>query len=159
MKSGIIIALALAVGLGACTGAKTVTHKPWEKHKNILYLKDITVQDNSFEDAGARLRLALENRLDDSLFILGEEPQKAKYQLKYKITQFKKGSRLKRLATLGIDDDSRAQLDVKVALVGKEGILGAWQVKTWVKGGVTGGSPDQLFSKAAEQILQHMRGY
>ncbi len=159
MRPWIVIALALAVGLGACTGAKSLTHKPWDKHQNTVYLKNITVQDDSLKDAGSRLRLALENLLDDSLFIVGEDPKKAKYQLKYKITQFKKGSRLKRLATLGIDDDSRALLDVKVALVGKEGVLGAWQVKTWVKGGVMGGSPDQLFSKAAEEIQQHMRGY
>ena len=159
MRLGIVAALALAVGLGACTGAKSFTHKRWDKHQNTVYLRDITVQDDSLKDAGFRLRLALEDRLDDSLFIVGEEPKKAKYQLKYKITRFDQGSRLKRLATFGIDDGSRALLNVKIALIGKEGVLGAWQVKTWVKGGLTGGSTDQLFSEAAEQILQHMRGY
>lgn len=159
MRFGIAITLALAVGLGACTGTKSFTHKRWDQHQNIVYLQDITVRDDSLNGAGARLRLALEDRLDDSLFIVGEEPQKAKYQLKYKIINFNEGSRLKRLATFGIDDSSRALLNVKIALIGKEGVLGAWHVKTWVKGGLTGGSTDQLFSEAAEQILQHMRGY
>ena len=111
------------------------------------------------QEAGSKLRLALEERLDDSLFIVGEEPKKSKYELKYKITQFDEGSRLKRLATFGIDEGSQALLNVKVALIGKEGTLGAWQVKTWVKGGIMGGSKDKLFSEAAEQILQHMKGY
>ncbi len=159
MRFGIIITLALAVGLGACTGTKSFTHKRWDQYQNTVYLKDISVRDDSLKDAGVRLRLALEDRLDDSLFIVGEEPEKAKYQLKYKITQFDEGSRLKRLATFGIDDSSRALLSVKIALVGKEGVLGAWQVKTWVKGGLMGGSTNQLFSEAAAQILQHMRGY
>jgi hypothetical protein len=159
MNKWIVIGLALVMGLGACAGAQTVTHKRWEKHLNRVYLHDITVKNNSLEKAGSQLRLALEKRLDDSLFIVGEEPKQAKYELKYKITQFEEGNRLKRLATFGIDDGSKALLSVKVALIGKEGVLGAWQVKTWVKGGITGGSKDELFSQAAEQILQHLRGY
>jgi hypothetical protein len=159
MNKWITLGLALVVGLTACTGAETVTHKRWEKNRNMVYLHDITVKNNSLQGAGSRLRLALENRLDDSLFIVGEEPKEAKYELKYKILRFNEGSRLKRLATFGIDEGSRAMLNVKIALIGKEGILGAWQVKTWVKGGLTGGSDDKLFSQAAEQILQHMRGY
>jgi hypothetical protein len=157
MHKWIVIGLVLA--LGACTGAETVTHKRWEKHQNRVYLHDITVKNNSFQEAGSQLRLALENRLDDSLFIVGEEPKHAKYELKYKITQFDEGSRLKRLATFGIDEGSQAVLNVKVALIGKEGTLGAWQVKTWVKGGVMGGSESALFTQAAEQILQHLKGY
>ena len=159
MNKWIIIGLALAVGLGACSGAQTVTHKRWEKDLNMVYLRDITSKDNALGEAGSRLRLALERRLDDSLFIVGEEPKHAKYELKYKIIRFEEGSRLKRLATFGIDEGSKAMLNVKVALIGKEGTLGAWQVKTWVKGGFTGGSEEELFRQAAEQILQHLRGY
>ncbi len=159
MHKWIVIGLALVVALGACTGAETVTHKRWEQHLNRVYLNDITVKNNSLKEAGSQLRLALEKRLDDSLFIVGEEPKQAKYELKYKITQFEEGSRLKRLATFGIDEGSRALLNVKIALIGKEGTLGAWQVKTWVNGGLTGGSEDELFTQAAEQILQHLRGY
>jgi len=159
MNKWIVIGLALVVALGACTGAETVTHKRWDQHLNRVYLNDITVKNNSLKEAGSQLRLALEKRLDDSLFIVGEEPKQAKYELKYKITQFEEGSRLKRLATFGIDEGSRALLNVKIALIGKEGTLGAWQVKTWVKGGLTGGSEDELFTQAAEQILQHLRGY
>ena len=157
MNKWIVIGLALV--LGGCTGTQTVTHKRWEKHLNKVYLHDITVKNDSLQEAGSRLRLALENRLDDSLFIVGEEPKETKYELKYKIIRFEEGNRLKRLATFGIDEGSRALLNVKIALIGKEGILGAWQVKTWVKGGITGGSDDALFTQAAEQILQHMKGY
>ena len=159
MSKWIVIGLALVMGLGACTGAETVTHKRWEKHLNRVYLHDITVKNNSLEEAGSQLRLALERRLDDSLFIIGEEPKHAKYELKYKITKFEEGSRWKRLATFGIDEGSQALLNVKIALIGKEGTLGAWQVKTWVKGGLTGGSKNELFTQAAEQILQHLKGY
>jgi len=153
------LALALAVALGACTGAQTVTHKRWEQHLNRVYLNDITAKNNSLEEARSQLRLALEKRLDNSLFVLGEKPKQAKYELKYKITQFEEGSRLKRLVTFGLDEGSQALLNVKIALIGKEGTLGAWQVKTWVNGGLTGGSKAELFTQAAEQILQHLRGY
>ncbi|MDH5764311.1 MAG: hypothetical protein OEZ51_15190 [Nitrospinota bacterium] len=154
--AGLVILTTL---LGACSGAKTVTHKKWDENLNTVYLRDITVKGDSMKEAGSRLRLALENKFDDSLFIVGEEPARTKYQLKYQITQFDEGNRLKRLATFGIDDGSRALLSVKVALIGKEGVLGAWQVQTWVRGGLIGGSADDVFSQAAEQILQHMKGY
>ena len=159
MNKWIVIGLAWIMVLSACTGTQTVTHKRWEKDLNRVYLRDITVKNDSLQSAGSRLRLALENKLDDSILILGEEPGEAKYQLKYKIIQFEEGNRLKRLATFGIDEGSRALLNVKVALIGKEGVLGAWQVKTWVKGGIMGGSQEKLFTEAAEQILQHMKGY
>ena len=159
MNKWIVIGFIFAVGLVACTGTQTVTHKRWEKDLNLVYLRDITSKSSSLGQAGSRLRQALERRLDDSLFIVGEERRRAKYELKFKIIRFDEGSRLKRLATFGIDDGSKALLNVKVALIGKQGTLGAWQVKTWVKGGIMGGSDEKLFSQAAEQILQHMKGY
>jgi len=159
MNKWIAISLALVVGLSACTGTQSVTHKRWEQHQNRVYLHDITIKNNSLQEAGSQLRMALEERLDDSLFIIGEEPKEAKYELKYKVTKFEEGSRLKRLATFGIDEGSQALLNVKIALIGKEGTLGAWQVKAWVKGAVLGGSEDALFTQAAEQILQHLKGY
>jgi hypothetical protein len=159
MNKWIAIGFAWTMGLVACAGTETVTHKRWNKDLNMVYLHDITVKNQSLQEAGSRLRLALENRLEDSLFIVGEEPKETKYQLKYKIIRFEEGSRLKRLATFGIDEGSKAMLNVKIALIGKEGILGAWQVKTWVNGGLTGGSADKLFFQAAEQILKHMKGY
>jgi len=159
MRKWIVVALVLAVALAACSGTKSITHKRWDQHRNTVYLQNISVQDSGLNDAGQRLRLALEDRLADSMFLVGENPKQAKYQLKYKITQFKPGNRLKRLATFGIDDGSRALLNVKIALIGKQGVLGAWQVQTWVRGGITGGSKDKLFSEAADQILNHLRGY
>lgn len=159
MNKWITIGLTLVMFLGACQGTQSVTHKRWEKDLNIIYLHDITAKNNSLKEAGSQLRLALEKLLDNSLLIVGEEPSQAKYTLKYKITAFKEGSRWKRLATFGIDEGAKAQLNVKVALIGKEGILGAWQVKAWVKGGLTGGSENELFAQAAKQILQHLKGY
>ena len=159
MNKWIVISLTWIFVLTACTGAQTVTHKRWEKDLNRVFLHDITIKNNALGEAGSRLRLALERRLDDSLFIVGEEPKESKYELKYKIIRYQEGNRLKRLATFGIDEGSRALLNVKIALIGKEGVLGAWQVKTWVKGGIAGGSEEKLFSQAAEQILQHLRGY
>ena len=160
MKHGILmVALVLAVGLSACTGAKSITHKRWDQHRNTVYLLDITVQNNGLGKAGDRLRLALEDRLGDSMFLVGEDPKQAKYQLKYKITEFTKRNRLKRLATFGIEDGSRAMLNVKIALIGKEGVLGAWQVQTWVRGGLAGGSDKELFTQAANKILKHLKGY
>ena len=159
MNTRIVIVLALIMILSACAGTETITHKRWEKDLNLVFLRDITSKNSALGEAGSRLRLALENQLDDSLFIVGEERKIAKYELKYKVIRFQEGNRLKRLATFGIDEGSRAMLNVKIALIGKEGTLGAWQVKTWVKGGIAGGSDEKLFSQAAEQILQHMKGY
>lgn len=159
MNTRIVIVLALIMILSACAGTETITHKRWEKDLNLVFLRDITSKNSALGEAGSRLRLALENRLDNSLFIVGEERKIAKYELKYKVIRFQEGNRLKRLATFGIDEGSRAMLNVKIALIGKEGTLGAWQVKTWVKGGIAGGSDEKLFSQAAEQILKHMKGY
>ena len=83
MNKWIVVGLALV--LSACSGAQTVTHKRWEKDLNRVYLHDITNKNTSMGEAGSRLRLALEKRLDDSLFIVGEQPKEAKYELKYKI--------------------------------------------------------------------------
>ncbi len=146
-------------GLTACSGTQSVTHKRWELNRNTVYLKDVTQQETGYEDAGLRMRLALEDHLSQSILIVSEDKKDAKYQLAYKITKYDSGSRLKRLATLGIDDGSRAVLTVKVALIGKKGVLGAWNIKTWVRGGLTGGTEDQLFSEAAAQILSHLKGY
>ena len=159
MKNWLFIGLAFLLGLQACSGAKSITAKRWDKHLNTVYLHDLSANNEAMTVAGDRLRLALEDQLAQSLFVVGEQPKKAKYELKYKITQFQEGSRLKRLATFGIDDGSRALLKVKIALYSREGLLGAWEVHSWVRGGLTGGSQEKLFSEAAEEILSHMRGY
>lgn len=153
------LGLIMILGLQACSGARSVTAKRWDKNLNTVYLRDLSTQNESTANASAALRLALEDQLAHSLFVVGEQPKKAKYELKFKITKFKEGSRLKRLATLGIDDGSRALLKVKIALFSAEELLGAWEVHSWVQGGLTGGSKDQLFSEAAEEILRHMKAY
>lgn len=159
MRYWMVMGLFLTLGLHACSGVKSMTAKRWDQNLNTVYLHDLSASDPAKTEAGAQLRQALERQFSDSLFIVGEQSKKAKYQLKYKITQFEEGNRLKRLATLGVDDGSRALLKVKVALYGAEGMLGAWEVQSWVRGGLTGGSQEQLFSEAAGEILQRMRGY
>ena len=78
MNKWIAIGLAWTVGLVACSGSQTVTHKRWDKDLNMVYLHDITVKNQSLQEAGSRLRRSLENRVDDSLFIVGEEPKETK---------------------------------------------------------------------------------
>lgn len=159
MNKFLAFSLSLTLFLTACSGTDSVTRKPWSKHKNTIYLQDLTSQKSDFQYAGNQLRLALEDQFADTLFMVAEVKKHSKFQMKYKVTEFNKGSRLKRMATFGIDDGSRARIKVKVALFSEEGVLGQWEVESWVSGGITGGSESQVFEQAAEQILQHLKGY
>lgn len=159
MQQFLALSLSLIFFLTACSGTDSVTRKSWSEHKNTIYLQDLTSNKNDFQDAGDQLRLALEDQFADTLFLVAEEKKHARFQMKYKVTEFNKGSRLKRMATFGIDDGSRARIKVKVALFSEEGILGQWEVESWVGGGITGGSASQLFEQVAEQILQHLKGF
>jgi hypothetical protein len=154
-----VLAILLVFFLSACSGVDSVTRKNWDTHRNTLALKDVTLKSYVLRDAGARLADSLRDQFSDSVFLVSPQNPETKYLLKYKVTQFNEGKRWKRIATFGIDDQSRAVLKVKVALIGKQGMLGAWEIKSWVSGGITGGSTDQLFDKTAERILQHLKGY
>jgi hypothetical protein len=37
-------------------------------------------------------------------------------------------------------------------------MVGAWEVNSWVSGGITGGSEQDLFDSAAKEIADHLRG-
>lgn len=159
MQKILTLSLSLIFFLTACSGTDSVTRKPWSKHQNTIHLQDLTSKINDFPYAGDQLRLALENQLAHTLFLVAEQKKHARFHLKYKVTGFNKGSRLKRMATFGIDDGSRARIKVKVALFSEEGVLGQWEVESWIGGGITGGSASQLFERVAKQILKHLKGF
>ena len=159
MKKCFITAMILLFLGTACSHVSSATHKRWETNLNTIYLKNLSVKKDDAVDPGFELKLALEEVLQDSLYIVAVDPEDAKFQLKYKITRFNAGSRLKRFFTFGIDDGSRAMMVVKVALYNDEGMLGAWEITSDVKGGPVGGSTQILYNKTAHNILQHLRGY
>ena len=78
--------------------------------------------------------------------------------IKYKILKYHKGSRLGRFATFGLSSSAQGRLEVKVALYDEGERVGAWIVDAWVKGGLLGGSPNELFQKAADEVMGHLRG-
>ena len=156
MKKFLYLGMVGWVMLSACSGADTVIKKRWQNTENTLSLQDITSKDFTLMDAGARLEQALEISLDNSSFIVAGK--NARYILKYKILNFEEGSRAMRIATLGLSDSARSTLKVKAALFREGTMVGGWAIHSWVKGGITGGSEDDLFSKAAEEIVQHLNG-
>jgi hypothetical protein len=107
-------------------------------------------------DAGSQLESALEDTVARSMFIVTHEDPK--YILKYKVLEYSKGSRLGRFSTFGISKSAHAKLEVKVALYDEGERVGAWTIDAWVKGGPFGGSPARLFQKAADEIMNHLRG-
>jgi hypothetical protein len=59
---------------------------------------------------------------------------------------------------MGMSDSAKAQLRVKVALYDNGNVVGAWEVDSWVSGGVIGGSEGDLYDYAAKEIADHLRG-
>ncbi|CAI2719292.1 hypothetical protein [Nitrospina watsonii] len=153
------IGLAMMLSLGACTHFESTTHKRWTEHRNTIFLNHITETQGTLADPGMQLKLALEDEFRNSLYIVAIDPEDARWELKFQIDRYTAGSRLKRFFTFGISDAAEARLVVKVALMGKQGMLGAWEIHTRVEGGLLGGSEHQLYEMAAKQIRQHLRGY
>ncbi len=146
----------LTLFLGGCSGAETIVKKDFRNNDNTLAIVDSTSSRGGLLDAGSRLLGSLEDALLNTLFILSDDDPK--YKLKFKITKFKEGSRISRLATLGMSNSAKGQLRVKAALFRGRVMVGAWEVETWVKGGMTGGSDEDLFDQAAKEIVSHMKG-
>ena len=83
--------------------------------------------------------------------------------LKYKVLEFDGGSRIARIATMGFSDSAKAKLRVKAALFDSNqpkgrSMVGAWEVDSWVKGGLMGGTEENLFERAAKEITSHLKG-
>ncbi|MFQ5451097.1 MAG: hypothetical protein ACE5E9_10750 [Nitrospinaceae bacterium] len=156
MKLSAKLSILLILFLYACTGANTEVKKSWKNNINTLAIVDLTSKNYDLMDAGARLFNSLENSIDKTGFHLAGK--NAKYQLKFKIVEYDSGNRLARLATLGIADSAKAKLKVKAALYSDDVLVGGWVVDSWLKGGIVGGSEDKVFAKAAEEIVQHLKG-
>ena len=152
--SKILIVLLLA--LPACSGVDSVTKKRWSNSENTISIVDMTSKDFRLMDAGSKLQGAIEKTLEMTGYILAGK--NARYHLKYKIMEFNEGNRMARIATMCMSDSARAQLRVKAALYDNGDMVGAWEVDSWVSGGVTGGSEDNLYEFAAREIAEHLRG-
>ena len=146
----------LLIALPACAGVDSVTKKSWSNSENTISIVDMTSKDFRLIDAGSKLQGAIEETLEMTGYILAGK--NARYHLKYKIIEFDEGNRMARLATMGMSDSARAQLRVKAALYDNGDMVGAWEVDSWVSGGVTGGSEDNLYELAAKDIAEHLRG-
>ena len=150
------ILIVLLIALPACAGVDSVTKKSWSNSENTISIVDMTSKDFRLIDAGSKLQGAIEETLEMTGYILAGK--NARYHLKYKIIEFDEGNRMARLATMGMSDSARAQLRVKAALYDNGNMVGAWEVDSWVSGGVTGGSEDNLYEFAAKEITEHLRG-
>ena len=150
------IFIVLLIALPACSGVDSVTKKRWNNSENTISIVDMTSKDFRLIDAGSKLQGAIEDTLEMTGYILAGK--NARYHLKYKIIEFNEGNRMARIATMGMSDSARAQLRVKAALYDNGNMVGAWEVDSWVSGGVTGGSEDNLYELAAKDIAEHLRG-
>ena len=150
------ILIVLLIALPACSGVDSVTKKSWSNSENTISIVDMTSKDFRLIDAGSKLQGAIEETLEMTGYILAGK--NARYHLKYKIMEFDEGNRMARIATMGMSDSAKAQLRVKAALYDNGNMVGAWEVDSWVSGGVTGGSEDNLYELAAKDIVEHLRG-
>ena len=150
------ILIVLLIALPACAGVDSVTKKSWSNSENTISIVDMTSKDFRLIDAGSKLQGTIEQTLEMTGYILAGK--NARYHLKYKIIEFDEGNRMARLATMGMSDSARAQLRLKAALYNNGNMVGAWEVDSWVSGGVTGGSENNLYEFAAKEIAEHLRG-
>ena len=150
------IFLVLLIALPACTGVDSVTKKRWSNSENTISIVDMTSRDFRLMDAGSKLQGAVEEQLEFTGYVLAGK--NARYHLKFKVMQFDEGSRMARIATMGIYESAKGELRVKAALFDGGNMVGAWEVNSWVSGGITGGSEQDLFDSAAQEIADHLRG-
>ena len=142
--------------LPGCSGVDSVTKKRYQNTENTIALRDLTASDFDLQDAGSQLQSAIEDAMVDTSYTLAGDS--ARYRLKYKVLEFDGGSRIARIATMGFSDSAKAKLRVKAALFDGQDMVGAWEVDSWVKGGLTGGTDKDLFERAAKEITSHLKG-
>ena len=151
-----ILVLILLV-LPGCSGVDSVTKKRYQNTENTIILKDLTSSDFDLQDAGSELQSAIEDAMADTSYTIAGDS--ARYRLKYKVLEFDGGSRIARIATMGFSDSAKAKLRVKAALFdGPKKMVGAWEIDSWVKGGLMGGTEKKLFERAAKEITSHLKG-
>lgn len=158
MRRFLLLGMLSAFLLNACTGAEITVKKKFDTSGTSVALVDLTPHNDELLEAGAGMESALEEALAETMFVISDSD--AKYLLKYKIVKYQVGSRAGRVASLGLHEKSRIYLKVKVAMFDDtDEMVGAWEVESWVTGGITGGSETSVFQEAAEEIVNHMRGY
>ena len=150
------ILIVLLVALPACSGVDSVTKKRWSNSANTISVVDMTSKDFRLIDAGSKFKVTVEENLQMTGYILAGKD--ARYNLKYKVIDFDEGNRMARIATMGMSESAKARLRLKVALYVKGDMVGAWEVDSWVSGGVTGGSENNLYEAAAHEVAKHLRG-
>ena len=150
------ILLVLLLALPACSGVDSVTKKRWSNSENTISIVDMTARDFRLMDAGSKLQGAVEEQLQFTGYVLAGK--NSRYNLKFKVLEFDEGNRMARIATMGISDSAKGELRVKAALYDGGDMVGAWEVNSWVSGGITGGSDQNLFDSAAMEIADHLRG-
>jgi hypothetical protein len=150
------ILVLLLIALPACSGVDSVTKKRWSNSENTISIVDMTTSDFRLMDAGSKMQGAIEEQLQFTGYVLSGK--NARYQLKYKVMEYDEGSRAARIATMGFADSAKGQLRVKAALYNRGEMVGAWEVNSWLAGGITGGSEEDLFDSAATEIAAHLRG-
>ena len=150
------ILIVLLIALPACAGVDSVTKKSWSNSENTISIVDMTSKDFRLMDAGSKLQGAIEETLEMTGYILAGK--NARYHLKYKVMEFEEGNRMARIATLCMVDSAKGTMRIKVALYDQDEMVGAWEVDSWVAGGITGGSEQDLFNTAAKEIAEHLRG-
>ena len=156
MKYRYYFIISILLFCSACTGVNSEINKSFKNKESTIALKDLTSGNYEKKDAGSHLEDALEATIARSIFIVTQE--NPKYVLKYKVLNYKKGSRLGRFSTFGISKAAHGKLEVKAALYDEGERVGAWTVDAWVKGGLLGGSPKRLFQKTADEIMNHLHG-
>jgi hypothetical protein len=154
LTSKILVILLLV--LPACSGVDSVTKKRWSNSENTISIVDMTARDFRLMDAGSKVQGAIEEQLQFTGYVLAGG--NARYHLKYKVLEFDAGSRMARIATMGFADSAKGKLRVKVALYNQGEMVGAWEVDSWISGGITGGTEQDLYMTAAKEIASHLRG-
>ncbi|MBT5868558.1 MAG: hypothetical protein HOH38_06965 [Nitrospinaceae bacterium] len=150
------ILVVLLIALPACSGVDSITKKRWSNTENTITIVDMTAKDFRLMDAGSKVQGAIEEQLHYTGYVLAGK--NARYHLKYKVMEFEEGNRMARIATLGMVDSAKGTMRIKVALYDQDEMVGAWEVDSWVAGGITGGSEQDLFNTAAKEIAEHLRG-
>jgi hypothetical protein len=150
------IIIMLLIALPACSGVDSVIKKSWSNSENTISIVDMTSKEFRLMDASSELQGAIEENLQMTGYILTGKD--ARYHLKYKVIEFDKGNRMARIASMGMSDSAKAQLRVKAALYDKGNMVGAWEVDSWISGGVTGGSEENLYETTAKEIVEHLKG-
>lgn len=143
----------LVLFLYACSGVNSEVKKSFHNTGNTLNIVDLTENNYKFIDAGTRLQASIENSITQTGFHLTFD--EAKFYLKFKIVEYDEGSPFVRIASLGVSSSAQAKLRVKVALFNKEKMVGGWEVNSWLNGGL---SEEKLFTQAAEEIANHLKG-